>query len=470
MSLQATLIICGVTVVVSILGLLGLWFPHILVISLLLLGVSGCVFIIHVSRFQFSLQKTDYFHTLTSLLLIFIVLFHAIHVFVPETGFDALWYHLPLIQRYADHHQLTYEVDFYQSLYPQFADGVLLLGYSAFGVIGAKSVTYLFFLLLLASSYQWLRSKLSSNDALTGTLVLSLFQVVGWQASSVYVDLISSVFFLWASFELVLGHAFCKWDKHFFIACISAGVFFGSKFINLGFIPLFLFLTVVTLFGYTSEQSMRSRLTRLFVYWGVVISLVLPWHVRAWWMSGIWLFPIGTVYAVPVISQMGVTGWTEWFALRWGTVWRLPIDFFVHNDGYVSPLLLFFFPLALTQKTRSFATFLGIIIGLYGLFFWYFFPPPSTRYVLGLVIVFWIVVWQQTVLYAKSRPKVLFFVRALAVLNVTVFLLIRVFISTRTIPYLLGAESQQQYLSRFKNGFLDEKLDQFYSHFIIPHQ
>ncbi|MEO8580976.1 MAG: hypothetical protein ABI425_00170 [Patescibacteria group bacterium] len=463
MPMQAVLIICVLTIVSSGFGLLGLWYPLFSVVLFVVLLFAGiCLFLYFCKDFLTQL-RFGAFHYLLFLMFVFTVFFHSIGILVPETGFDALWYHLPLIQEYSTQHALVHDEQFYQSLYPQYGDGVLLLGYISLGVIGAKLVSFIFFLILSLTVYAWLRRKLSVGDALLGALVVDLFQVVSWQSSSAYVDVISAVFFLWSVEYFFLEKKESGLSIHFFTAALATGVFLGTKFINLGFLPLYVLLSFFHILMKSRDKSVQRQISELILFWLVTVSLALPWYLRSWWFTGSLIYPIGTIYAVPVIAQMGVIGWKEWIMIRVQSIWQLPFEFFFRNDGYVTPLLLLFSLVLLMKKSWSRELFLGTLTGGYGLFFWYFFPPPSTRYVLGPVIVFWIVMYQAIIHFFQKRLVWVRFIRLLCVLNVMMFLLVRVFVTTRSVPYLLHWENQQQYLDRFRNGFLDEKIDAWYS-------
>lgn len=443
-------------------GTMGMWMPSILHLYGLLLLLLGCVVLLHFFPQVFiSLKMRDYFHNVAFGLFCFTIILHLIGVFAPETGFDALWYHLPLIKEYSSTHQLVYDNQMYQSLYPQYGDILLLFGYTTLGVVGAKLVAYLFFIFLIYIVFTWLRDSLSTFDSLLGTLVVCYFQVVSWQSSSAYVDIISAVFFLWSVYYLF------KQDKNeenanasLCISALAAGVFLGTKFVNVGFIPLFVLLTGA-LFYPKSTDELSSNIKRFVTWWGIVFLFAFPWYLRAFWYTGSFIYPIGTIYADPVIHQMGVSGWKEWIILRSWEIWKLPAHFFVFNDGYVSPLIVLFLPIAVLKKKFSKVFILELLIGIYGLLFWFFFPPPSTRYVLEMVIVLWIAIYRESLLRVSSQRKKKI-IRGLCILNIFGFMLIRVFVVSRSLPYVLGWENEQQYLTRFRNGFLNEKIDTFY--------
>jgi hypothetical protein len=456
MSLQAVFIISGITLLTSMLGVLGVWFPPVTGVLLIVLVVSVLFLCLSLTKDVFSRSIYSPFHVIVLCLFVLSLGLLGVGVLLPETGFDALWYHLPLVKEYTEKHSLVYDPAFYQSLYPQYGDGLFVLGYSLWQVAGAKFVAYLFFLLLAVTCYFWLRRAMSVTDALLGVLVVCFFQVVTWQATSGYVDVISAVFFLWSMwwfFESDDGKESKKAKLIFWVSSLSAGIFFGTKFVNLGFLPLFAVL---------ASLQLRVRNIRSVLKYVVVMVLVaFPWYFRAWLYTGSLIYPIGTVYAVPVITQMGVNGWSEWLTQRVRDVWSLPWQFFVQNDGYVTPLLLLFSPIVLFRKKMTRHAWLGVIVGGYGLLFWFFFPPPSTRYVLGSVILLWLVLFQQVVL-AVQRSKLLYLIRLICIINILVFFSLRLFVQSRAVSYLMGWESQQEYLDRFRNGFTDEKINSFY--------
>src|SRR5258708_1946884 len=98
--------------------------------------------------------------------LVVIWFIHLLGVFVPETGFDAVWYHLPIVSEFAKLHRVMYLPDFYQSLNPLWSDLIFLHGYQLAGEIGAKFVAYIFGLSFLFVSYQLAREVMNRRWAL----------------------------------------------------------------------------------------------------------------------------------------------------------------------------------------------------------------------------------------------------------------------------------------------------------------
>lgn len=413
------------------------------------------------------------FEKLAGTTLLFTLLSHFFGVLLPEVGFDALWYHLPLIRHYTDLHQLRVHPDFYQSFYPQLGDLLFALGYQIWGVLGVKLLAYWSGILLLMLCYSWLKESCTRVWATIITSAIALFQVVSWQMSSGYVDVISSLWLvsvcwlLLGKFGLRGRETGLHWSAgtrwllaSFFFAC-----FLATKFINLGFVPLIGSVLLYVLWSMQASLAQKLKVVLIsFVIFGVIAGY---WFMRSLMLTGNLLYPMGSEFAEPVVAQMQVGGWAEWLSVRLWTVYRLPIDFFLTNREYMTPLLPLFLILVFYLVKRSVKIarwqWLSLLIGGYGLFFWWFFPPPSTRYVLGQTIVGFIGAATVVARYFPQFPRRLqYAVTGLIVLSLLAPLILRLRVNTRGIPYLLGLETQQEYLDRFRNDFTDEKMTAWY--------
>lgn len=427
---------------------------------------------------------------------------HFIGVLLPETGFDALWYHLPVIQSFIDDSTIVYDPRWYQSLYPLLGDMLHLLGFVSFGVVGAKIVSYGIMITLLVVVYEWLRS--SDVDvwwAVFGMTVVGLFQVVSWQASSAYVDVMMAVWFVAGVRQLLSARDNTViWSGLLLLSAVPA-----TKFIGLAYVPLIAVIIGLILVG-SSQFRLIVRTQRRLISASLFTALIFAsfWYIRAGLYTGNPLYPMGTIYAEPVIAQMERGGWGEWLVYRLSTIHLLLPQFFVANDGYTTQLLWMIPAIIIIQKLRrvgaggvaefaesirswlltggtpllhSISQYYQPLIyscsGLFGLVFWWFFPPPSTRYVLGPMIVLWIgvVSWAfgttgqlHWLRVSYRRPFRVAYVAVVCILlaNLLIPLSIRLGVNTRGLPYLLGRETQQQYLDRFRNGFTDVNIDAFY--------
>jgi len=447
-----------VSIVTTLLAMSGmLYLPVIVLLLVPLYFFLSSTFLF--SRDIFT-KYSGYFHTLLLILLFFTLFSHFLGVLLPEVGFDALWYHLPTIKEYVTHHRLVYDDRWYQTLYPQFGDLFFSLGFTLFSVLGAKLLNYGIMCLIGIVVYLWSRQYLHKTESLSTVIVVLLFHVVAWQSSSVYVDLYSSLFFLGGSYLAVKKDKIFKSDQQsIWLAAFFFGIFLGTKFINLAFIPLIVCLLFYQIFRAASTDKLKAIIVTVSIFLGVGSF----WYLRAWVYTGNLFYPVGSTHADPVIKQMGVDGWSEWLWLRAGQLYLMPIEFFLKPDGYTTVLFLLFLPIVLLQFQRVLKEYLILaVIGLYGLFFWFFFPPPSIRYILGPVIILWILWSIVTWRFARQKKWLYRAVQLAVLVSLLLYLNRRVFINTRGLPYIWGQETQEQYLDRFREGFLDEKIDGFY--------
>ena len=124
----------------------------------------------------------------TIVLLILIWMSHLVQVFTPEAGFDAVWYHLPVVKAISEQKKLVFIPELYQSTNPLFSDLIFGVGFIFAGELGSKIVAYLFGLAVIVSSYILSRKLLNRSWSLIVILTVSTFQVVAWQSASFYVD------------------------------------------------------------------------------------------------------------------------------------------------------------------------------------------------------------------------------------------------------------------------------------------
>lgn len=127
-------------------------------------------------------------YRLNLLLLILLILLNLLTVFVPEIGFDALWYHLTLPKLWLFKHQWFFSGGLlYYSAMPRLAELIFIPLVGLSGYIGPKLVQ---FISGLGTCY--LIYKISRNlglNKLLSLLAVNLFYLtwlVSWQSGSAY--------------------------------------------------------------------------------------------------------------------------------------------------------------------------------------------------------------------------------------------------------------------------------------------
>ncbi|OGJ16383.1 MAG: hypothetical protein A2632_02795 [Candidatus Pacebacteria bacterium RIFCSPHIGHO2_01_FULL_46_16] len=426
---------CGaITELAGFFGFFQFWLCSLLLIPLLLL----CKL---VWQALLASLKFPRFEQVIFGILCFVWLLHLLQVFVPETGFDAVWYHLPIAQLLSEQQQLVYDPQLYQTANPLFADAIFALGFLALQSFGTKLVAYGFALSLAAVAYRLARVFLSRKWSLIGLSAISLFQVVSWQAASFYID-IAKAFFdlagLWILIETTFvakkGYKQYK-QKYLLLAGLAFSASLASKEFSILLLPFILF-------GFVSAARKTSvRFVPLLIM--SLVALPLPFYLFAQQSTG--YFFAGMVQHLKNLATF-TTVQTP-LAFIWERVSALPkffVALFFIRD-YTSPLLgllpvaVFLLRRQMWQQKRL---LLLLVFTINQLTIWWLVPPLSTRYALGgfisglLIVLVWL-----------ARHK-MWYLPAL-VLGITLVLLFpRLLVSIRSLNYLLGNQTQAQYVNQ----------------------
>lgn len=402
-----------------------------------------------------SLSKLD--QGLTAGLAV-IWLSHLLQVLVPETGFDAVWYHLPVAKAMIEARQFVYLPELYQSVNPLFADTLFALGWQAAGDTGAKLVAYGFGLGLLIVSYQVARLVLPRSWSLLAVIVISTFQVVAWQSASFYVDVAKAMFDLslvWFGWRLVSSQQLSVW----LVAAVglSLGASIGTKIFSIALLPV---LCLGLVFG-CKKHGWSWPDTAVWVVSSLVLAVVVafPYYWLAFQATGSWLPSINQhLGKLDQISGQDHFGWlivnrvlmVPWSVLKSGLVrdytW-IGLPFGILAVGWW------------TVRSRQLSK-IWYWLGWWALahwFIWWVVPPLSTRYALaGFVLA--------VILSFKAGLKLLpprqyFLLGGVVVLTVSMQFLPRVWVNFRSAQFILGRQTKLEYVSQFQDGWIDRHLE-----------
>lgn len=392
-----------------------------------------------------------------SLLVIWIL--HLVGVFTPEVGFDAVWYHLPVISQVIEAQSLIYLPELYQSVNPLFSDLIFGVGFIVGGELGAKFVAYLFALGLVALSYRVGRVFLSNrNWALTIALVVSSFQVVSWQASSFYVDVAKAFWELGSILLLVVWYKSGNKSRKRLLLIVS-GLAFGASLAT----KLFsMFLWPVFIWGVWS-LSKKDKLKNVLLFFVSSLLPPLPFYIFAYIKTGNPFYSF--TFHLDKLSQIGGSG-NIWVYLLNRTI-SLPSSIWVLLTArdYTSILLILFAPLVFLVRKRILKKPLLNFIVIFSLaqfLLWWYLPPLSTRYALsGFITWLVLVIFASKHLYhrySNHRWSIIVTI----ILATTINLVPRVVVANRSIDYLIGRQSKQQYIESFYDGHLDTHLKKWH--------
>lgn len=378
---------------------------------------------------------------------------HLIQVFVPETGFDALWYHLPVVEAIARNGGLIYLPDLYQSVNPLFADLFFLVGFVFTKDFGTKLVAYLFGLFLIFGSYKLARKFLSNNWSLLLIILVSTFQVIAWQSASFYVDVAKAAFEIFSLYFL-FNFKKTQTKKDLWLAGLFFSASLATKLFSLFLLPIFLFL--VYLF------SKHEKKTNLFIFALVSLILPMPFYSFAYFNTGdaFYSFNIHTDKLLEIGGHENKLIYLR-ETLRY---FPLSIAALTLAKDYVSIIFIIFLPLIyFYKKLLTHPTIFSLFffsLAQYAL--WWFLPPQSTRYALSgfitLTIIYFI-----CFRFVIKKHQVFFWPIIISILlAISINFAPRLAVNLRSLKYLTGQQTKQEYLEQFYDGSIDRNIKEWH--------
>jgi hypothetical protein len=374
---------------------------------------------------------------------------HAVGLFLPEVGFDAVWYHLPITQVYLHLHALVFIPKLYQSAMPQLGSLLFVIPYLALGTFGVKIFCYVMTILLVMIFFQSARFILPQKIALLTSLIFFSFHTVAWQASSAYVDQIIAVYELLALLLLLRS------PKRVVATAILLGLALSMKLLTLLFLPAFLLCAFL---------SLGAKKTILLAV--IVLLVAAPWYIHAYFLTGNPVFPLfQSLSALTILRDNGVSGWWQWATSGLIKFIFLPIYLSLHRESFTTPLFAFSTPFLLIARKQLFTKKLRALTfsTLLGLALWFVTPPLSVRYALvwfaiGLILAIF-AIWR--VVRAWQRLKITFY--AVCAASLLMSFALRLGANVAALPYLLGRESQSAYLAKNSQGIASGPMTLWYS-------
>ncbi len=457
-----------VAAIATIAGFFGFFYP-VLSIGLCLPVFFLFLIVFNYSKRLYSLTMLEY-----GLLCFLIVIWmsHVVQVFVPETGFDAVWYHLPVAKMIKNFHSFSYNPDLYQSINPLFSDAFFILGYQIFGEVGAKLVAFFFGSSLVLVSYNLARSYLERTWALLFLIHISLIQVIAWQSASFYVDLANAFWqmaFLISVLQVIV-HIRQKIKQHdnsvelkwIIFLLVLAGIFFGAslatKLFSLILFPVAGWLVWFILNSYSNLKK-EALFASMVVFMCFCLVVVVPFFVVSYFHTGDPLYSV-TIH-LRKLGQIGGDGSIFLYLLK--KVLQFPLSFYwvVMTRDYVSPLLIFLLPSLFVFTQRREMNSPDWIIFMWGVSsfcLWWFVPPLSTRYATAGFICLLLIIFYVIQEFIKKKPRFNKMVFSLLVVGAIVLFLPRLLVNTRSLRYIITNQTKEAYLQQFMDGWIDPHL------------
>ncbi len=385
---------------------------------------------------------------------------HFIQVLVPETGFDAIWYHLPVADSIIKHGKIVFSPELYQSLNPLFSDLFFIFGYFLLGSTGTKIIAFIFAIFLMIATYKLSRIFLSSRLSFGVVSLVSTFQVVSWQSSSFYVDVAKAFWEILAIYFILKSIDSDKTSEKL-KASLAFGASLATKLFSVFLLPVY-YLIVAKIFSLNKKSSsFKSRLQ-------LILILLLPLSLPAYFYINSYLITGNPFYSFSIhlnkLSEIGgKANFVEYLLSRSLYLPSSPIKIIFVRD-YVSPLIpLLLIPVLFKIKKiiKDKKLFVLFIFSMSQWLLWWYLPPLSTRYALSGFIALFILEISVLKRYFSTKiteKKILVVLVIFATLNFTP----RLLVNYRSLRFLFGNQTERQYIEQFYDGSIDQKLKNWY--------
>ena len=382
------------------------------------------------------------------LLFMIVLCIHAVGIFLPETGFDALWYHLPITEVYSHTNSVFYIPELYQSAMPRLGSMLFSFLYQFWGVSGAKLVAYMNTIFFFVMFCDFCRKNLSRTYSLLALTSIAMFHVVSWQASSAYVDLLRASFEIAAiSFSMQKGRS----------TALFSGLMFGlalsTKLVAVFFVPV-----------YVLSLLFHRPMKEVFITFTGLLIVILPWYFQSYAWTGNPVFPLfETLNGQEQLLGEGVSSWVSWVVKQLPFFIISPIASTVHKESYTTTSLVLFYQFLLLYWKKLWDKFSGLVVYAVGfLFLWSMIPPVSVRYALsGFAVLLFLSFYCFQHIVVSNIVRSFFIILVLSSIGVS--LIVRLGSVAAALPYLTGHETKEEYVSRFSVGIAKGPINAWYS-------
>lgn len=370
-------------------------------------------------------------------ILISLTLINFLGVLMPELGFDALWYHLPLSKLFLMRHQWYFPGGlYYYSVMPRLAELIGLPFLAAFGYTGPKFIQFASGLIACYLIYK-LAQKYTSSKLLALTAVNLFYAtwLVSWQSSSAYVDLTRTVFELTALY-VILNSKFII-QKSIFLTGIFMGLAIGVKWHALGSLVL-----------------MAIIFTPLIV--PIALLIASPWFFIAHHFTGNLLYPLFEKFMTTTqLAQVDPHFYDPVAIIKRFIL--APIFLTRPSEDFLSPVIGLVYLISLLGLISSNKTIRKIsLFGTLGTFLLLLTPPPSTRYFLPYLPAIIL-----SCVYILSRLKNQISIWFIGIFSLSALLILgmRVYAFSKYFPYLIGQQTKNQFLTSLSYRLPDTFID-----------
>jgi len=256
-------------------------------------------------------------------------------IFLPETGFDALWYHLTLAKMYGQAGHMFFVPGglLYYSAMPRLLEWIYSLLILPLGDFWPHFVNFLFGLGTLVVTFLIVKEFTNKKNSLLAGAIFYITPLVGWISISGYVDLPRTFF------ESVAFWLFLK--KKYILVTVLLALAISTKTLAIGSLGIFALLFFWQAIGKQKITTKRIAKTILSTVGFSLIPLLLtsPWFLFAFKQTGFPFYPIGS----------GILDQTHQVLPGLLTPWTLVTDFLkltIWPTDPITPIFLLVLPFA----------------------------------------------------------------------------------------------------------------------------
>ena len=441
------LLVLLVSYEVFFIGVLG-FLQSVILSVIVLTTISACIIWQRNTLVSFA---ESIFHTTRSLsrfqkFLIALVtlqfVINAIGAFVPELGFDALWYHLTLPKLYLIWGSVRHIPGglLYYSDMPKLGEMLYTLILPIKSVAPPEIIQLFFGLFTTMSLYFVSRKYFSKTTSFLVAVIFYANLVVAWESTTAYIDLIRTFY------EFLALWAFLLWDetdkkRWFFLAAICVGAAITTKVLALSSLAIFLLLTIFI--GEKKHLKFSKMIIQVITFTGVALCIPLPWFIFSFIHTGNPFYPIfSPLYKTP--NSMPLVDPLRFISDSWHVL--------THADDPINSIYLIFLPLILIlYKKFTFQLKIITLYSLLGFISWYAVPQTGGgRFLLAYLPAFSLTAG--SVFQYIEKNKILTIILTASIVFISIISIgYRGIATARYLPVILGQETKSHFLTTHLN-------------------
>ncbi len=375
----------------------------------------------------------------------------------PETGKDALVYHLAAPKLYLKHHGFYFIPGSIYSNLPFQAEMLYMASLFIQGDLLAKGLNFIAFPVVLLGIWQLSVHKMGNRHPYTSIFIFVMIPSVFELAHISYADMYATLFVMGAVY------AFIQWNQNeenawIIIAALFTGLSASTKYSTL-ILPFLGFLGILLHYRNTTDGKLPFRIIALYL--SVTAIAGSPFYIKNWLLTGNPLYPF--YYGIfggkdldqeiarsleGLYKYMGMgRELTDYLLLPWNMSFNARMNS-SQFDGMIGPVFLLLLPLLFFIRKKGITLKIVIIYCLVSFVFWAS-SSQDIRYLVP-VLPFLTILCGVVFTHFKEHKGIMTYSAAVivccAIFNSS--LIFSDFKKIRPFPFILGFEDRSAFLNR----------------------